>query len=145
MQKFDAKKKSAILADYRADKLTNPEICAKHGVSKNVPRALAIEAGLPSRKTRPVKVPKVRPKKPQGLIKPPKVSREEWQAACVKRARYLATVGPYPERVLHPERYGGTKLPALKEGEKISVRRLRRHGVVVSGIMSARERTDFVS
>jgi len=135
-KKFDDKKKAAILADYRAGRLSIPEICAKHNVSKNVPRAIACEADLPAKRTalplsklKGTKAkPRAHPPKPQGLIKPPKISPEVWAAMCAKRAHYLATVGPYPERVLYPERYGNAKLPAMEAGMSMTPQAISKRG-----------------
>jgi hypothetical protein len=96
-----------------------------------VPRAIALEADLPAKRTAlpPSKLKgtkaRAHPPKPQGLIKPPKISPEVWAEMCAKRAHYLATVGPYPERVLHPERYGNAKLPAMEAGMSKRGRRAR--------------------
>lgn len=141
--------KRAILKAYKA-KVPVAEICAKYDVSKNMPQRIAAEAGVARPKAKRVSLQIGRltnsgKRRKQGETiypkRPPKIDPEVWKAACAKRAHYLATVGPYPERVLHPERYGGVARPQ----EPVEhVRRLNRPGMsAIIGIMRAQERGDY--
>lgn len=117
MPRINAEKRASILRDYIAGKLTIVAICRKHGVTDDQPRIIAKAAGVWRSWHRTTTRAKCgeRKKAVVGLKhRPPKTNLEEWAAACAKRAHYLATVGPYPERVLHPERYGNP--PASDDG-----------------------------
>lgn len=122
MPRIDETKRASILRDYIAGKLTIVAICRKHGVTDDQPRIIAKAAGV----WRSTRAKCGERKKAVVVLKhrPPKINPEEWAAACAKRAHYLATVGPYPERVLHPERYGNP--PASDDGLTAAARGMRK-------------------
>jgi hypothetical protein len=166
--KIDEQTRRAILADCKAGELSVVEICAKYGVGKNAPRTIALEETLPKKKTAaPKPKPKPQPRRvrvrpqrahpaPTPLTKPPKIDRDEWLRMCAKRQHYLSTVGPYPERILHPERYGGKPIAVTQPIERPARTRpepksMTRHAVAmrslrerrrVIGIMAAHDRSD---
>lgn len=161
--RYTEEKRLAILADYKAGPLSIPEICVKHCVGKNTPRELARAENLRRRSTRlpstraprkartasrrvtpslfrngqwkPRGTSRAEPKYTNAARKPPKMDREAWLAACAKRTKYLREVGPYPERVLYPERYGG-------QARFVEDRNV---GSQIVGILNARERADAVN
>jgi hypothetical protein len=139
MPRISEAKRAAILADYAAAKMTVAAICRKHGVSDDQPRLIAKAAGVwrSTRAWRGRKRAFVALKR-----RPPKIDPEEWAARCAKRARYLAEVGLYPERALHPERYGGSsvKRMAALEGTFSP----HAPGSKILAVLKAREQSDYM-
>jgi transposase-like protein len=121
MPRISEAKRAAILQDYIAGKMTIVAICRKYGVSDDQPRLIAKAGGV----WRSTRAWRGRKKAAVALKhRPPKINPEQWAAACAKRARHLAEVGPFPERALHPERYGNP--PASDDGLTAAARGMRK-------------------